>query len=264
MLICLVECYCLTLPHCWYVLERIESKKHSWRRYKQILLKHIYNLFSGTPNFNFKLLQHLLGISEGCCVPVHVLGDASHSGHRWDNKDFVVLHGIPDRGVLLPVVRYGPVDQATEESSETVSFSAQKTLIHLYLTEKVEVWAVIARWEKIIVPNNYQYILLQNRTEVLKFQFVFTFCRWGILLGYNYFVLICKCALQVILIYVFHWQCGQKSTKSLFLTTCSRLILVGRLRVSQQIGGKLLLAGSAAEYSLPEVWKIRARYCIES
>ena len=62
MLICLVECYCLTLPHCWHDLGRIESEKHSWRRHKQILLKHIIYLvahLTSILNFYSTYLEYL-------------------------------------------------------------------------------------------------------------------------------------------------------------------------------------------------------------
>ena len=62
-------------------------------------------------------LQLVFGVSEGCRVPLHVLGDPGHRCHRRDNENLVVLHGIPDRGFLLSMVWYGFADQAAEEST---------------------------------------------------------------------------------------------------------------------------------------------------
>ena len=126
----------------------------------------------------FSLLQLLLRIPEGGRIPLHVLGNTDHSVHSWDYKNLIVLYGIPDWSVLLPMVWHGSLNQTIEESFETVS-----GLVYFVYTSTVNSRRSIS-YSRIYVIIKYAYIIR-------------SFCSWGILLGYNYFVLICKCALQV-------------------------------------------------------------------
>ena len=73
-------------------------------------------------------LQLLPGLHQDRSVSLHVLGDSDHCVYRWHHAYQPVLHGLPGRMLLLPLVWTRAAGQASEKPPQTVSVNRRNLL----------------------------------------------------------------------------------------------------------------------------------------